>query len=135
MNFPDLASRIIPVLSAALPGLQAVYVFGSVAREQGRHDSDVDLAFLTGRAVDPVARWHVQERLASTLGRDVDLVDLQSASTVMRIQVIGEGLVLVDIDPSARAFFEAMALSDFSRLQDERKGILEDVLRRGHVYG
>ncbi|MBI3782124.1 MAG: hypothetical protein HY270_01865 [Deltaproteobacteria bacterium] len=37
----------------------------------------MDIAFLAAVAVDPVARFDVQERLAVHLGRDVDLVRLR----------------------------------------------------------
>jgi len=52
-------------------GLQAVYVFGSAARGDMTSESDVDLAVLADRSLDPVARWHIQERIAAKLGRDV----------------------------------------------------------------
>jgi hypothetical protein len=65
----------------------------------------------------------------------VDLVDLRSASAVMRVQVIGQGELHLDADPAARALFEAFALADYARLNEERAGILEDVQRTGRAHG
>ena len=118
-----------------VPGLQAAYVFGSRATGDARPDSDLDVAVLAPAPLDPVERFRVQERLAAHLGLDVDLVDLRSASTVMRAEVLRTGVVVVDRDPTARAFWEVAAMSAYALLNEERRGILEDVRRRGRVYG
>jgi predicted nucleotidyltransferase len=126
---------VVPVILADYPDAIAIYLFGSHARGDARDDSDVDLAVLPARPIPHVRRWETQEKLAARLGRDVDLVDLLSASAVMRVQVLVRSRVLLDANPFARKHFEATALSDYARLQEERRGILEDVKRRGHVHG
>ncbi|MGB3543779.1 type VII toxin-antitoxin system MntA family adenylyltransferase antitoxin [Rubrivirga sp.] len=123
-----------PLLDA-LPDLEAVYVFGSRATGDARPDSDLDIAVLAPAPLDPVERFYVQERLAGHLGLDVDLVDLRSASTVMRAEVLRTGAVVLDRDPTTRAFWEVTAMSAYALLNEERRGILEDVKRRGRVYG
>lgn len=97
--------RVVDRMVAEIPGLAVVYLFGSAARG------------------DAVA------------GSDVDLVDLRSASTVMRVQVIASGRVLHERSAFERDAFEAAALGAYARLNDARRGILEDVQRRGRVYG
>jgi predicted nucleotidyltransferase len=127
-------SVAVDVLRAAVPDLQAIYVFGSVATSQDRPDSDVDLAVLAGRAVGGEARWRLQERIAAGLGRDVDLVDLRAASTVMQVQVLRTGRLLFEAPGSGRALFEATALGAYTRLNFSRAGILADVKARGFVH-
>lgn len=127
--------EVVVMLRGQIEGLQAVYLFGSEGRGAAGPDSDVDLAVLAPRPMGPVTRWELQEEVAAKLGKDVDLVDLRSASAVMRVQVIGDGKLVSDDAPQARALFEALALSDYARLQEERRGILEDIKRRGHVHG
>lgn len=117
-----------------LKAVQAVYAFGSRAGGTARPDSDLDLAVLTDRPLDPLARFDAQEALAAALGLDVDLVDLQAASTVMRAEVLRTGRVLLDADPGARAHFEVRALSAYALLNEERRGILEDIGGRGRVH-
>jgi len=80
----------------------------------------------------------VQEDLAARLGRDVDLVDLvdlRTASTVLAAQVLSHGQIVFDQDARARAEFEMVALAEYADLNDRRKGILDDIQQRGHVYG
>lgn len=126
---------IVLQLRAALPELRAVYLFGSTATGNVTSQSDIDLAVLLPRRLDPVARWELQESLAARLRRNVDLVDLQSASAVMRVQVLANGRLLFDDAPAERAAFEAVALADYARLNEERRGILDDVRARGSVHG
>lgn|SRR5450432_3495155 len=127
-------SAAVQIIVREVEGLEALYLFGSEARGDGLADSDIDLAFLAAAPLLPVARWTLQERVAAELGRDVDLVDLRSASAVMRVEVLRDAKLLVDTAPLARETFEAFALSDYARLQEERRGILDDIERRGRVY-
>ncbi len=130
----DLESAI-RILRRALPDLAVVYLFGSAASGQMHPESDVDLAFLARADVDSVTRFELQERLAALLHRSVDLVDLRTAPTVLRLQVINEGLVLFERGAAERAFFEAVTLAAYARLNEERRGILDDVKKRGRVLG
>lgn len=117
-----------------LGAVQAVYAFGSRVEGRARPGSDLDLAVLAPHPLDPLARFDAQEALAAALGRDIDLVDLRTASTVMRAEVLRTARVLLDADPEARAHFEVRALSAYALLNEERRGILDDIQRRGRVH-
>lgn len=129
-----LQETAVALVATWVPNLQALYCFGSVADGASRPDSDVDLAALAATPLGPLDRWRLQEELAALLGRDVDLVDLRAASAVMRVQVLAHDTLLIDRDPIARAWFEMLALSDYARLNEERRAILADVKDRGRVY-
>ena len=127
--------EVVRTFREMLPGAHAVYLFGSRARGECGEHSDYDLAVLADRPIDELRRWELQETLSGLLRADVDLVDLCAASTVMRAQVLASARLLLDEDPAARELFEATALSTYARLNEERRGILEDVRARGTVYG
>jgi predicted nucleotidyltransferase len=110
----------------------AIYVFGSAAEDRLRDDSDVDIAFLARSPVDPVQVFEAAQALATQVGRDVDLVDLARASTVMRARVITHGSLVFVGDRSKIDAFEMYALSDYARLQEERAGVLRAF---GAAYG
>jgi predicted nucleotidyltransferase len=131
---PTFRRPLAEVVRDHVPGVLALYLFGSCARGDGRPDSDLDLAVLLARPLAPLERWYAQEAIAAALGVDVDLVDLRTASTVMRVEVLRDAELLFDGSPSERALFEATALGAYARLAEERRGILEDVRERGHVY-
>ena len=130
---PDLAP-LVAALRDAVPGLAAVYAFGSAVRGEATPESDLDLAVLASAPLGAVARFDLQERLAAQAGRDVDLVDLRAASTVMQAQVVHTGRVVLDADAGARAAFETTAFSAYALLNEERAGLLADIAARGRVH-
>lgn len=125
----------VGILREHVPDLAAVYLFGSAANGATHAASDVDLAFLAGRAWPSFERFLLQERLAATLGRSVDLVDLRAASTVLRMQVVSTGRLLFSGDAAQLGLFEDLAYSAYARLNDERAAILGRVLSERTVYG
>lgn len=130
-----LSESLVSTLTSRIPGVMAVYLFGSAARGDGGPEADIDLAVLARTPLDPVLRWKLQEDLAALVHRNLDLVDLRQASTVMRVQVLRDGEILLDAQPSARAAFETAALSAYAHLNEERREILNDVAARGRIYG
>ena len=132
MNADAEAVRII---TGSIPDVIAIYRFGSTAERTALPTSDIDLAFLAGQAVEPLRRFELQERLALALRRNVDLVELRAASTVMRMQVLSHGLVLAAPRPGEQVRFENYVYGSYARLNEERQAILEQVRREGTVYG
>lgn len=130
-----LADSLTATVAKRVSGLAAVYLFGSRAREDAGPESDIDLAVLTLDNLDPVERWKLQEDLAAQAHQNVDLVDLRRASAVLRVQILRDSRLLADLQPSVRTAFEAHALSDYARLNEERRGILNDIAARGSIHG
>jgi predicted nucleotidyltransferase len=128
-------SAAVAALRKAIPSLAAVYQFGSSVTGVEHLESDVDLAFLATAPPSHVDRFDLQQELASVLKREVDLIDLRSASTVMAIQVISTGRLLYDADASVRGGFEDFTYSSYARLNEERREILTRVRVEGTVYG
>ena len=126
---------LIEYLRKSVPGLIALYRFGSQAKGTVRPNSDVDLAVLARGPIPNLRRFELAQELAVQLHRDVDLVDLRTASTVMRMQVISTGECLNAPDEPARREFEMYAYSDYARLNEERREILKRISVSGLVYG
>jgi predicted nucleotidyltransferase len=117
-----------------LPDAIALYRFGSWGTVYQRPDSDIDLAVLPSVRLAPLQRWELGQALARVLYRDVDLVDLRAASTVLRAQVIAYGERLYCGDPFACETFENYVFASYARLNEERGAILRDIRQRGQVY-
>ena len=126
---------ILEHLHRRIPGLIAVYQFGSQVRGSVRPESDVDIAVLAREPMTSSARFDIAQDLAVTLHRDVDLIDLQATSTVMRMQVLSNGICLDSLDDQARRTFEMYAYADYARLNEERRDIVKGIAARGLVYG
>jgi uncharacterized protein len=128
-------AAILGYLQRHLPGLMAVYLFGSRASGDHRRSSDFDLAVLGERPLSPGQRFDLAQELASLLDGDVDLIDLRAASTVLRSQVIGSGRPLFRADTPEVEQFEDFVYSDYARLNEERAAILADIRERGSIHG
>ena len=123
------------LLAERIPGLMAIYRFGSSVDGPLRADSDLDYAVLAPQRLDPVARFDLQEELAARVRRSVDLVDLRSASTVMRMQVVSRGIHVDVRDLTGTDTFEIAVYAAYARLNEERREILADIARHGTVHG
>ncbi len=127
-------NALIEFVRQAIPDLIALYRFGSQANGNIRPESDVDLAVLARHPIPALRRFELAQELAAQLHRDVDLVDLRIASTVMRMQVISTGECLFKESDRRQDEFEDLVYSTYARLNEERREILNDVRARGSVY-
>lgn len=130
---PDL-DLVLPDIKNALPSLAGVYVFGSFATGAARADSDVDLAVLCARPIDPAALLALRQVLAAKLRREVDLIDLGAASTILQMQVMSGGRVLSAPNEKALGMFELRVLRDYHDLKLRRAGYEADIVSRGRVH-
>lgn len=128
-------AAIVAALQAGLPGLRAVYRYGSAGGDFERADSDIDLAVLADQrlSLDELSRLSVD--LMRLTGREVDLNDLHRLPVTLRVQIVVDGCRLFAADIGAADEYAARTLSDYARLNEERREILADVRRRGSIYG
>jgi predicted nucleotidyltransferase len=122
-------------LNRHIPEVLAIYQFGSQARGTARPTSDLDLAVLAREPIPNEQRFSLAHELAVRLHRDVDLLDLRTASTVMRMQVLTTGQCLEARDQRAKAEFEMYTYADYARLNEERRELVKGITERGFVYG
>ena len=111
-----------------------MYAFGSRIDGTAGVDSDLDLAVLVAGYAGPLTLWALSGDLADQAGCPVDLLDLRAASTVMQHQVITIGQRWWAGDSQA-ALYEAAILSEKTALDTARAGLLDDIQKRGTVYG
>ncbi|HET7370402.1 MAG TPA: nucleotidyltransferase domain-containing protein [Gammaproteobacteria bacterium] len=130
-----LLAQLVQLLTDKLPGLIAVYRFGSYGTDAMRPDSDIDLGLFAERPLDPVQLFDLAGELATLAHREVDLVDLITCSTVMRAQIIATGERLLCRDEFRCENFADTAFSRYAHLNEARRGILADIQTRGAVHG
>ena len=116
--------KLLRDLLAQLPDLQFAYLFGSHASGKARADSDIDIAVQCTAPLPALLRWNTAQELALLWHSDVDLVDCMQASTVLRHQIVQDGVCLYSRGAAA-AEFEMTTLSMYQHLQTERASIIE----------
>jgi predicted nucleotidyltransferase len=81
-------------LLRAQDGVEAAWLFGSVARDNAQSTSDLDVAVLGEEPLLAEEKETLIERLAQATGRPVDLVDLQAAHGPIVGRVLQNGVRL-----------------------------------------
>jgi predicted nucleotidyltransferase len=130
----DKELMIIELLKKEIPELQALYVFGSYAGGTATNESDIDIAYLTMESLSPTQRWDISQKLAILLSRDVDLVELAQTNTVFRYQILSCGLRIYGSGYDVENF-ETLAYSFYMRFQEERKPIVDEIMKNKSVHG
>jgi uncharacterized protein YutE (UPF0331/DUF86 family)/predicted nucleotidyltransferase len=98
---PDIGERLkdLPDRVAGIPGLNALWLFGSFARGEATPISDVDLAFLADKALQGEALEGFETELYATIARSLHtdeftFVNLRQAPAALAWQVVGGGRLL-----------------------------------------
>ncbi|MFT8312639.1 MAG: nucleotidyltransferase domain-containing protein [Clostridium sp.] len=112
----------------------AIYLFGSSAKGIFREDSDIDIAFLSNKNTTDYELFMLAQELADIVKRDVDLINLENASTVFKVQIIYNGEKIYCSDDTRVAYFEMYAFKDYATLNEEREVILKSIKKRGYIY-
>ena len=91
---------IVNTITKDIEELKLITLFGSVNTPYyDQNKSDIDIAFLSPKMISNIQRWDIQEKLASILNTDIDLVDLNNSNDILRFEVISKGKSLF-INPS-----------------------------------
>ncbi len=125
---------LIELLKKEIPELQALYLFGSYADGTATDASDIDIAYLTTELFTPTQRWDISQKLAILLSRDVDLVDLSQTNTIFRYQILSTGSRIYGGGYDVESF-ETLAYSFYLRFQEERKPIVDEIMKNKSVFG
>lgn len=111
--------RAIARRLATRPEVEAAYVFGSVAAERTRTDSDVDVAVLVNEAaVRPARRLRFRLDLMADLGaalhrRDVEVVILNEASALLAHRVLSRGRLVMERSRAVRVRFQVQTAARY----------------------
>ena len=126
---------IVETVLSCLPDVLGIYRYGSAGSEFERADSDLDIAVLAEHKLGFEECLNLATQLSRLVGRDVDIVDMRTIPVTLRVQIAASAARLYASDVSRTGEFESRAFSDYARLNEERRAILDDVRRRGRIYG
>lgn len=80
------------------PHIELAILFGSLAMDKGKPDSDIDLAVASGTPLDASKKLALITDLAETLGRPVDLIDLARVGEPLLGQILRHGRRILGSD-------------------------------------
>lgn len=130
--------EIVPPVLAAFPAVQAIYLFGSYGTADQWPTSDADIALLLpyaeAKSAGSLTMSDLRFALEARLKCDVDLINLRLVSTVLQKEVIAAERRIYCADGYAAAEFEMLVLSLYQKLNEERRGILEEFSRTKRAY-
>ena len=101
----DLVDMIVPVLMRESTVI-AAYLFGSMAKESGGPDSDVDVAVLLQEGAAEFPQLEIMSTLEKKLGRRVELIVLNRATELLKHEIRKSGVLILERDREKRKQFE-----------------------------
>ena len=130
-GFPNSASdseaglrkALVDVVRRAVPDVDAIYLFGSVARGRTRPGSDVDVALLLpqGRKLSPAELLATMAELEAATHRTPDLSVLDIRAQVVHAkEVVTTGVCLFAKSEERIRSFEMQVLSEYARFLEDR---------------
>ena len=94
--------------------------------------SDIDIAIMFKKVPDFFELTDIQEQLSSYVRKEVDIVVLNTASPVLRMQVLKYG-ILIKKETRIYIDFYVTTLNEYDDLKYFRREIEENMLR-GRIY-
>ena len=109
-----------------------VFLFGSIARGFSTDESDVDIAIMFERLPDFFELNDLRDQLSRCAGKEVDLITLNTASPIIKMQVLRYGLLIKKDERGYNEFFVS-TVREYSDLKYVRKEIEANLLK-GRLY-
>jgi predicted nucleotidyltransferase len=109
------------------------FMFGSAVSERLTEKSDLDIAVLFNSTPDFSLLVTIRDEISECMGREIDLVVLNDASPVIRMQVLKNGKLLKSEDTVIYSNFFVKTVKEYDDLKYIRKEAEENILR-GRIY-
>lgn len=110
-----------------------VFLFGSAASRKMAEGSDIDIGILFEFQLDFYKVNEFKNELSSMFKRDIDIANLNSASPVLKMQVLKNGVLVFAKDKKIYNQFYVDAINQYDDLKQTRK-ICEDNILKGRIY-
>jgi len=128
---------IVKTVLRFYPDVEAIYLFGSYLTPDQQQDSDVDIAVLfpheKARLLKNLAMSDCKDALEDILKRTVDLINMRTVNTVFQNEIIQQGRIVYQQNERTVDEFEMQVMSSYQKLNEERAGILEDIMETGRI--
>ncbi|MCK9418762.1 MAG: nucleotidyltransferase domain-containing protein [Nitrospirae bacterium] len=128
---------IVKTVLSFYPDVEGIYLFGSYLTPDQQLDSDADIAVLfpheRAKLLKNLAMSDCRDALENVLKRTVDLINMRTVNTVFQNEIIQHGRIIYQQSECVVDKFEMQVISSYQKLNEERAGILEDILETGRI--
>jgi predicted nucleotidyltransferase len=126
-------SSTIKILKGFLEGREQillVFVFGSFATRRITSYSDIDIAILFESLPDVYETNQLRDELTGLLNRDTDVIVLNNASPILRMQVLKKGVLILSKERRYFHQFFVDTVNQYDDLKQIRKNCEDNILKR-----
>ena len=131
-NTSDIHVKIKNTLSR-YSDIAFVFLFGSYARGNVTESSDADIAILFLSPPDFYKITELKQELSKALKTEVDILVLNNASVIVKMQVLKHGILLITNNDKMYNEFFVDTVKKYDDLKRTRKEI-EDNILKGKMY-
>jgi len=110
-----------------------VFLFGSYASKQMKTLSDIDIGILFDKKPSFYEMNDLKENLSEIVKRDIDLVALNDASPIIKMQVIKKGILVFQRNKNYFSVFYGDTVNQYDDLKITRRKC-EDNILKGRIY-
>jgi len=110
------------------------FIFGSFAEGRLNTESDVDIALLFRVEPDISTLTDIMNGISVIVKRDIDIVVLNNASPIIRMQVLRKGRLLKKVDERIYCDFYLRTVKEYDDIKIIRRAQEENILK-GKIYG
>lgn len=102
----------------------AVYLYGSITGTRFNNESDIDIAVIAEN-IDSLTLHELAMELSVLVKRDIHLTDFRTATDILRMEILKQRCVIYCSDDEKRLFHEMIALSSYTKLNEEREVVIK----------
>jgi len=110
-----------------------VFLFGSAASGKMAEGSDIDIGILFENQPDVYEINELKSELNEIFKKGIDIADLNSASPILKMQVLKNGALVFAKDKKIYNQFYVDTINQYDDLKQTRK-ICEDNILKGRIY-
>lgn len=132
-RFSDGMIKKIISLMSKRNDIRFAFIFGSFVSQQMTSSSDLDIALFFKDIINFNEINELREELTAALRKEIDIVMLNTASPIIRMQVLKKGILIINNDPKAYNEFFVKTVNEYDDLKTIRKEI-EDTILKGRIY-
>lgn len=109
------------------------FVFGSFVSDHFTKKSDIDIAVLFNQMPVFTEFLKLKDNLSEALSREVDIVILNNASPIIKMQVLKRGIILKEKSKAIYNDFFVKTVKEYDDIKYIRKEAEEKILK-GRIY-